>query len=98
MMSISIGGRCEKLMLIRPDEYSAGIERGKHDRSYNGCQNDEPHRHILPFAAAARPGVRFAAHGGSIRMPPTRDLSTTDARRASGRVLVFIVAYEAEKH
>ena len=31
-------------------------------------------------------------------MPQIRDLSTPESRRASGRVLVFIVAYEAEKH
>src|SRR5437870_11484973 len=31
-------------------------------------------------------------------MPESRDLSTPDARKQNGRVLVFIVAYEAEKH
>src|SRR5262245_66268922 len=31
-------------------------------------------------------------------MPELRDLSTVELRRANGRVLVFIVAYEAERH
>src|SRR4051794_26364489 len=42
--------------------------------------------------------IRRLLVAGKPPMSESHDLSTPDLRRANGRVLVFIVAYEAEKH